>query len=241
MGVPASESPAQTEAAPVLEYRGTQPAEEPVSGIPEPGRFDQRQPFIEGQTEGDRPAAAEPGRPQRAIPDDHAHGNMAWEEQVSLTYAQPPQDTRQEPAEPETRTGRVEPMGIQNLPVWAQDMLRRTGGLSDESFSGPGSIQFDAAKAGGQNGALPGGKRTAPLSGAGKQIVWTAPGYSGISPMPSMPAGPAQMVFRDRDHEPENDVSGRRGMDEREIRKTADKVYRLIEERLRKELRRGGR
>ena len=32
-----------------------------------------------------------------------------------------------------------------------------------------------------------------------------------------------------------------RGMDERELRKTADRVYRLIEERLRKELRRGGR
>ena len=49
------------------------------------------------------------------------------------------------------------------------------------------------------------------------------------------------MVFRERENSQENQLVQNRAMDEREIRKTADKVYRLIEERLRKELRRGGK
>ena len=49
------------------------------------------------------------------------------------------------------------------------------------------------------------------------------------------------MVFRERENSQENQSLQNRTMDEREIRKTADKVYRLIEERRRKELRRGGK
>ena len=257
-GIPAAERLLQPETAPALEYREVPTSTtEPEPGTTEADRTEQAQRLTGQRTDSGSPetkqvqqteeaAPSETVRPQSAIPGDSLRGDRPWKDQVSLTYTQPLRDSQQEPAEPgrqETQTGRVEPMGVQNLPSWAQDMLRRTGGISNDSFSGPGTIRFDAGRSGVQTsaGGTIGGNRTFPPSGTGKQITWTAPGYPGSLPSQPGPSGPTQMVFRDRGNEPENGLPQRRGMDEKELRKTADKVYRLIEERLRKELRRGGR
>ena len=248
-GVPTEESPVQPEAAPVLEYLEAQANGEQDPGV-FPSQIKTRPSSKMGKMQGrwnEETMSGETLRPNSAIPGESARDMQSWDDQVSLTYVQPSRESRQEPSEAggqAAQTGRVEPMGVQNLPTWAQDMLRRTGGISNESFSGPNSIQFDAMKNGAQAaaGTRMGGKnQTFPPVGTGKQIVWSAPGYSGYPSTPSSQTGPAQMVFRDRDNEPENGLPQHRGMDERELRKTADKVYRLIEERLRKELRRGGR
>ena len=212
---------------------------------------------------GDIRIGVEPGQPvtptgeaspsdvQNAVPGTGSRSAPPWRNPIKLTYAQlartaeqteSPQGTR-----PETPAGQKDPPGFQNLPPWAQDMLRRTGGIPDSSFSGPNAIRFDAGKNGVQSGSTPPGLGASPQVsfGNGRQIAWSAPGIPVSGPsgttLTGSPAQPTQMVFREQENKAENAALRNQGMDEREIRKTADKVYRLIEERLRKELRRGGR
>ena len=166
------------------------------------------------------------------------------EEIISLLVklAKEAQQAPVQAASPETPPNQNDPPGFQNLPSWAQDMLRRTGGITNDQFTAPNSIQFDANRNGTNSSGIPpfSGGRQRPPAGTGRQITWTAPGA--IPAAASAPqAGSPPMVFRERENSQENQSLQNRTMDEREIRKTADKVYRLIEERLRKELRRGGK
>ena len=242
----------KAEAAPALEYREPQPAADQVPGAVrasgEPQVFPRREPAQARRGEDRRMEGimAQEGTAgtQTAVSDGLPLSARPLEDQVRLTYAQPQREAQKQSGEAEqTPPGRVEPFGMQNLPSWAQDMLRRTGSVPDGQGSGPDSIRYDAGRSGTQTvGPAPqSGNRSVPPSfGEGKQFVWSAPGAT-MPPVPPAPSASAQMVFRDRQTGTEPPFPQNRGMNEREIRKTADRVYRLIEERLRKELRRSGK
>ena len=186
---------------------------------------------------------------QNAIPNDAGRRAEFLNDQVELTYAQTSAEGQGETASADPKANasdRTEPSGFKNLPSWAQDMFRRTGGFPEDGFSGQNTVQFDATKIGPRSAGAPLGYRGAGQipHGDGRQIIWSAPGMSMSVPSAStsLPPSPSpQMVFRDRESGTEPQNGQNRAMNEREIRKTADKVYRLIEERLRKELRRGGK
>lgn len=253
-GLPAEEHPPAPETGLNLEYRETQPEaeERPVRAGDTRGQQTPPMPkaseFIPQETgipHEETPLTEAVPEIRNAIPETSSPMVSPWKKQISLTYAQPAKEVRQQPvqaAPPETPSSQNDPPGFQNLPAWAQDMLRRTGGISNDQFTAPNSIQFDAGRNGSNGSGTPpfsGGRQQPPI-GTGRQITWTAPGA--IPTSASVPqAGSPPMVFRERENSQENQSLQNRTMDEREIRKTADKVYRLIEERLRKELRRGGK
>ena len=100
------------------------------------------------------------------------------------------------------------------LPEWAQKLLEK-----------PGSNLFDASGASGTAiSRVP----------AARQIEWTAP--NAISPTLPRPAS-ITLLERQAPQQQEPPPS----MSEAEIRRTADKIYRIIEERLQRELRRSGK
>ena len=106
-----------------------------------------------------------------------------------------------------------------SLPTWAKELLEQAG-VTD-------TVQQTAAFTGQQNSA----------SGL-RQISWTAPGAQ--APQRDRPMSePAQITFKERGQTEEG--AYRPQISEAELQRTADKVYRMIEERLRRELRRNGR
>jgi len=106
-----------------------------------------------------------------------------------------------------------------SLPTWAKELLEQAG-VTD-------TVQQTAAFSGQQNGA----------SGP-RQISWTAPGAQAPQRGRSV-SEPAQISFKERGETEES--AYRPQISEAELQRTADKVYRMIEERLRRELRRNGR
>ena len=90
-----------------------------------------------------------------------------------------------------------------------------------------------------EKGPLPGRdavRQTSPAA-VQRQIQWTAPQPAAA---PAPPTVAADLRHRER-REPEPTPFQTRVQQELEVRRTAEKVYRIIEERLRKELRRSGR
>ena len=75
----------------------------------------------------------------------------------------------------------------------------------------------------------------------GRTVQWTAPGA--IPPgTGDVTTRPAAVQYRQRpEREEHSPARNQPVMTDAEVRRTADKVYRIIEERLRKELRRSGR
>ena len=101
------------------------------------------------------------------------------------------------------------------LPTWAKELLEKSGVSSIEQQSA--AFNWDSG------------------SSHSKQVNWTAP--MAISQQ-SAPNGMTELTFK----EPrEAETPARRMIDDAEIQRTADKVYKIIEERLRRELRRSGR
>ncbi len=164
-------------------------------------------------------------------------------EPFRLTYTQLPPVIHPETATAEktdSMSDQEKTQTYRNLPPWAQNLLNKTGDAT--------SFRFNAGQ---QNAGVIGNsppKESLPEdfsqnAGTGKQITWTAPIALPSTPTVfsslNLPAAP--IVFRDRETERETGMPPIRAMDEREIRRTADRVYRMIEERLRKELRRGGK
>ena len=105
----------------------------------------------------------------------------------------------------------------ESLPAWARELLEQNG-------AGDTVRQT----------VLPSGTAVPP-----RQITWTAPG-AGTAPRNRTTAGPADLAFREP-REREEDDDQQQLISDAEIERTADRVYRIIEERLRRELRRSGR
>ena len=166
------------------------------------------------------PGARPTGRAEEAAPGELALPVPGPEATApaELVYAALPQGGEPAPEEtalrPVEKAAREDP--AESLPPWARELLEQNGG-------------GDAV----QKTILPGGTKASP-----RQITWTAPGA-----MPGQPArtasGPAEISFKEPRQAEENEY--RTPISDAELQRTADKVYRLIEERLRRELRRSGR
>ncbi len=166
------------------------------------------------------PGARPTGRAEEAAPGELAFPVPGPEATApaELVYAALPQGGEPAPEEtalrPVEKAAREDP--AESLPPWARELLEQNGG-------------GDAV----QKTILPSGTTASP-----RQITWTAPGA-----MPGQPArtasGPAEISFKEPRQAEENEY--RTPISDAELQRTADKVYRLIEERLRRELRRSGR
>ena len=129
-----------------------------------------------------------------------------------LTYASGPQaDTR--PKTPPPQSGGA--VDLQNLPDWAKRFLR------EGAPTGPGGRTMGVAR----------DIASLPPPETGDSVHWTAPGYQ-------PPEAP--MAYRERERTPQRREPGQIHISDAEIQRTADQVYRLIEERLRRERRRLG-
>lgn len=131
---------------------------------------------------------------------------------------------------------------IKSLPQWAQELLNKPDGAGSPA---PGPMNWSNSQESSWSGSGAGQTPGAP----GRQIQWNAP--SGVH----LPAAGTAPVFSSRSADqitqpaamewkaPGGDGTGEsaKPLSDAEIRRTADKVYRLIEERLRRELRRSGR
>ena len=104
-------------------------------------------------------------------------------------------------------------------------------------------MTWQAPQGGGQGpaaGAPHGGPAQQAGAAPGGMIQWTAPGAQTAAP--DVTTRPASIQYREK-AEPEGQPASPRApvLSEAEVQKTADKVYRIIEGRLRRELRRSGK
>ena len=77
-------------------------------------------------------------------------------------------------------------------------------------------------------------------SSGAKQITWTAPNLQQSSVQGVRMSDPMDLTFKERAAQEEESYY-KQTISEAEIERTADRVYSMIEERLRRELRRSGR
>lgn len=177
-------------------------------------------PLVLRQNDGAETLAAEPFnaaalrdiRTARPTTGQTAVAEMAWRSGTpTLTFAKTAQ--QQPPKQPEKESA-----ATQNLPAWARELLEKPPAQTA--------------------GAAP--------SGQSRQIQWTAPQAVPVpaartSPPANAAAVPPSLLHRERGGDDERSSAAQQAEREAEIRRTADKVYRIIEERLRRELRRSGR
>ncbi|MBR1497494.1 MAG: hypothetical protein IJ617_07710, partial [Oscillospiraceae bacterium] len=165
-----------------------------------------------------------------AVPDQQ--NPTPWDKGVDLTYTQllrAPQEAAAEDSGQTSAEHQAEGRFAQEIPAWARAVLQQNGGQLPPAGTQPEPI--GSRKSGATDG----------------QISWSAsyalpPGMrsSEQGASPSI-AGQSPMVFRARNAAEQEQTPRGQELDERTARKMADKVYKIIEERLRKELRRGGR
>ena len=153
---------------------------------------------------------------------------QTWAGQVELSFAQPAGEQAQ--TSPVPRREGPKGRDLSALPQWARELMEKPAGPAAGSWSW-------------QGGKAPGGdnpERVRGRAAPGNTIQWTAPGA--ISPDGDVTSRPASIQYRQRAAQEEKpEIQRRAGLSEAEMQRTADKVYRIIEERLRRELRRSGR
>ena len=166
----------------------------------------------------ERTAAARPMEPFAYAPAQPAAAPAPAEEGAGLTYlpVQTPAQEQHRTPQPAGQTQMTSDY-VRSLPEWAQRFLQQP------SETGGAAVQTAQHSAAGR-------KAAAPPAG---QIEWTAPN--------AVPQG-AHIVFRDAVKPKEQQTAPQPvRLSDGELRRAADKVYRMIEDRLRKELRRSGR
>ena len=180
-----------------------------------------------GQTQTPAAAAAADRAPRAQA------GQTGWEAgQPDLILARGAQGTNAGQAAPgahsaQRPTARGSGNFAEDLPPWAKEMLERAGGSAAKPGAPQKQMEWTAPWARGGSTAPAGAQPAAPAQPAMRQPANAA-------------ALPAEMQHKQRAETDEQDP--RRKMErEAELRRTADRVYRMIEERLRRELRRSGR
>ena len=166
----------------------------------------------------ERTAAARPMEPFAYAPAQPAVAPTPAEEGAGLTYlpVQTPAQEQHRTPQPAGQTQMTSDY-VRSLPEWAQRFLQQP------SETGGAAVQTAQHSAAGR-------KAAAPPAG---QIEWTAPN--------AVPQG-AHIVFRHAVKPKEQQTAPQPvRLSDGELRRAADKVYRMIEDRLRKELRRSGR
>ena len=107
----------------------------------------------------------------------------------------------------------------ESLPVWAKELLEQAG------------VTDTAQQAAAFRGKLDG-------ANGSRQISWNAPQVAAPSRGREI-SQPAELSFKEGSQREE--IASQPRITEAELQKTADRVYRILEERLRRELRRSGR
>ena len=190
-----------------------------------------------GQTQTSAAAVKQAQTPAAAAAADRAPraqaGQTGWEAgQPDLILARGAQGTNAGQAAPgahsaQRPTARGSGNFAEDLPPWAKEMLERAGGSAAKPGAPQKQMEWTAPWARGGSTAPAGAQPAAPAQPAMRQPANAA-------------ALPAEMQHKQRAETDEQDP--RRKMErEAELRRTADRVYRMIEERLRRELRRSGR
>ena len=171
-----------------------------------------------------------PGAGQEALPGERAARAVPPPNREEtppppeLVYAAAPAGAEQTPEETPARPTEKAPSPdrMEDLPQWARELLEQSG-------------VTDSAQ---QNRILR--SISAPGAQAG-QISWSAPG-AGMVGKEASPAAvrPVELSFKEPG-QPTEESEYRFPISDAELQRTADRVYRIIEERLRRELRRSGR
>ncbi len=140
-----------------------------------------------------------------------------WPEQVELSYLPGQQTSEQARSTPEPAAS-MDSEYVRSLPAWAQNFLKgSTTGTEPTGANAPMGVARSIS-------ALPG-------MGSGQdQISWTAP---------QVQTRPAEITYKQKE-EPRSNAAQTARMSDSELRRTADKVYQMIEERIRRERRRLG-
>ena len=137
-------------------------------------------------------------------------------EPVELTYgpAAPAAEPAGAPKQPPAVHAAEESEYVRSLPDWARRFLRESGGQGGQSHMGTAR----------DISALP-----RPTQGE-ETVQWTAPGYR----------PPAPITYREKNREAETRQAAAPRLSEGELQRAADKIYRIIEDRIRQERRRLG-
>ena len=133
-----------------------------------------------------------------------------------LTYgpAAPAAEPASAPKQPPAVHAAEESEYVRSLPDWARRFLRESGGQGGQSHMGTAR----------DISALP-----RPTQGE-ETVQWTAPGYR----------PPAPITYREKNREAETRQAAAPRLSEGELQRAADKIYRIIEDRIRQERRRLG-
>ncbi len=197
---------------PAAEGRGLNRVFRPLGSVKSPGHMTG---FRPGQTQAAAlPAAGGSGQFQRQ-PLTYA---------ASRPQAQPamgPAPKGGEKAAP-AQAGYSESPYVQSLPGWARDFLRDS--FEPTKQSQPAQPKPGSPAAQGQPGASPARPQAQPAS----QMVWTAPGYTGAT---------ARMTHKKK---PEPQETPPLRFSDAEIRRMANQVYTIIQDRLKRDQRRLG-
>ena len=171
------------------------------------------QPGGESRAPSGRQTVRAPGGVFRA-PSGASAGRGA--EPVELTYgpAAPAAEPAGAPKQPPAVHAAEESEYVQSLPDWARRFLRESGGQGGQSHMGTAR----------DISALP-----RPAQGE-ETVRWTAPGYR----------PPAPITYREKNREAETRQAAAPRLSEGELQRAADKIYRIIEDRIRQERRRLG-
>ena len=171
------------------------------------------QPGGESRAPSGRQTVRAPGGVFRA-PSGASAGRGA--EPVELTYgpAAPAAEPAGAPKQPPAVHAAEESEYVQSLPDWARRFLRESGGQGGQSHMGTAR----------DISALP-----RPAQGE-ETVQWTAPGYR----------PPAPITYREKNREAETRQAAAPRLSEGELQRAADKIYRIIEDRIRQERRRLG-
>ena len=171
------------------------------------------QPGGESRAPSGRQPVRAPGGVFRA-PSGASAGRGA--EPVELTYgpAAPAAEPAGAPKQPPAVHAAEESEYVQSLPDWARRFLRESGGQGGQSHMGTAR----------DISALP-----RPAQGE-ETVQWTAPGYR----------PPAPITYREKNREAETRQAAAPRLSEGELQRAADKIYRIIEDRIRQERRRLG-
>ncbi len=174
------------------------------------------------QSGGDTPSVPTGGRRETPLSrqmsgaERQAAGEGAWPEQIELSYL-PRQQTEAPPQSPLPQaSGAMDSDYVRSLPAWAQRFLKEGGAEAAGSAPQMGVARPIAALSGG--------------TAQQEQVTWTAPQAT---------RRPAEITYKQSEG-PQATTAQPGRMSDSELRRTADRVYQMIEERIRRERRRLG-
>ncbi|MCD7829705.1 MAG: hypothetical protein LUG58_04630, partial [Clostridiales bacterium] len=223
-GVPQGAAPAAGQLAghpdfPSTEFLSHRGGRNLADSVPPGGRNGERVPFAPANGRRETPLSQRTPNTQ-ALPKQPV-GEGGWPEQVELSYLPQQPGAEQPQSVPPPAQPAMDSEYVRSLPGWAQDFLKE--GRPGAETSGSGT-QMGVAR---NIAALPTG------TAQQEQVTWTAPQANQAN------RRPAEITYKQKE-EPQDKTAQTGRMSDSELRRTADKVYQMIEERIRRERRRLG-